>query len=139
MEENKILNDFFSGVLTEEYDPELDNILEKPKTVLEKEIIDNDYIEGYKDGSEMYLLAFCKYNRLGGSKRFPLFWKSRVNGKALWVLKTYIKNNLIYRSGKSQNYSLGYLTAIADRNKIMDANVNLCEIIDREIKAAYKL
>ena len=139
MEENKILDKFFSGVLIEEYDPELDNILEKPRTVLEKEIIDDDYIEGYKDGSEMYLLAFCKYNRLGGSKRFPLFWKSRVNGKALWGLKTYIKNNLIYKPRKSQNYSLGYLTAITDRAKIMNATVNLCELINREIKAAYKL
>lgn len=141
MEENKILDDFFSGVLTEEYDPELDNILEKPRTILENEIIDDDYIEGYKDGSEMYLLAFCKYNRLGGSKRFPiniLFWKKN-NGKALWGLKTYIKNNLIYKPGKSQNYSLGYLTAINDRAKIMIANVNLCELINREIKAAYKL
>lgn len=139
MEENKILDDFFSGVLTEEYDPELDNILEKPRTVLENEIIDDDYIEGYKDGSEMYLLAFCKYNKLGGSKRFPLFWRSSWNRKALWGLKTYIKNNLIYKPGKSQKYSLGYLTAITDRDKIMIANVNLCELINREIKAAYKL
>ena len=143
MEENKILDDFFSGVLTEEeYDPELDNILEKPRTVLENEIIDDDYIEGYKDGSEMYLLAFCKYNRLGGSKRFPsniLFWKNSWNGKALWVLKTYIKNNLTYKPRKSQKYSLGYLTAITDRDKTMIANVNLCELINREIKAAYKL
>ncbi len=139
MEENKILDDFFSGVLTEEYDPELDNILEKPRTALEKESIDDDYIEGYKDGSDMYLLAFRKYNKLGGSKRFPiLFWKKN-NGKALWGLKTYIKNNLIYKPGKSQKYSLGYLTAITDRDKIMIANVNLCELINREIKAAYKL
>jgi hypothetical protein len=129
----------FSRVLTEEYDPELDNILEKPRTALEKESIDDDYIEGYKDGSDMYLLAFCKYNRLGGSKRFPIIWRKSWNGKALWGLKTYIKNNLIYKPGKSQKYSLGYLTAITDRDKIMIANVNLCEIINREIKAAYKL